>query len=179
MDIDWNLPNLSAEKWALKHAGDTLNIDAVTKTALRKQLAEWITASEIHRQLEKRIEAIVDENGQLAWEKKEARRIAIQESTRAYAQSNCAKWEMAGYAKALFTPPACDSCRCYVQPWTMPDGSRVIVWYTAKDDHRCNTKLMTPWGIVNGCVDLHLSVVSEGKHLGEKIVREPYIKKKK
>jgi len=172
IEIDWNLANEEARQQALNYAGQLIkDVEATTVNAVQRELADWTASAETMDDLTRRIAAIKDDSGQPLFSAQRAETIAVTEATNAYAEANTSAWERAGYARAVFKPSAHIRCRCYVQPWKMPDGSHVIVWYTARDERVCTRPIETPMGTVAGCKALHRMVISEGEHLGKVITR--------
>lgn len=169
IETNWNLANDNATSWARTHAAELMdNITQNTQSAIQQQLADWTQANEGHEQLVQRIMNITDENGSVFGEVR-ARRIATTEATNTYATANSNAWAAAGYAPAAYKPAAHVNCRCYLQPYKTSDGQRVMVWYTARDERVCIQPLTTPWGKVDGCRDLHKTIVSEGPLMGKKV----------
>ena len=166
--VDWNLANEMARQEAMDHAGEMiLGIEDTTRAAVQREVSAWTSSAETMDDLTKRIASLKDEAGQPVFSGTRAETIAVTEATNTYANANIATWERAGYARALFKPGAHVRCRCYVQPWKMPDGTKVIVWYTARDERVCVRPIETPMGTVAGCKGLHRMVVSEGPYLGK------------
>jgi len=60
------------------------------------------------------------------------------------------------------------NCRCWLQPHKMPDGTWVMVWYTARDDLVCTQPLDTPWGTKKGCREMHKMIVSKDQYGGKR-----------
>jgi HK97 family phage portal protein len=172
IDVDWNLANDLARQEALDYAGQMIGgIEETTVNAVKRELSQWTASSETMDDLTKRIAAIKDDAGQAIFSAQRAETIAVTEATNVYASANTGAWEKAGYARAVFKPAAHVRCRCYVQPWRMPDGSKVIVWYTARDERVCTRPIETPMGTVAGCKALHRVVISDGPYLGQVIAR--------
>lgn len=170
IEINWDLANEQAAAWAKQHAGELVtNVMDTTRREVGAQVAEWSQTGEGLEGLTRRIEAMTDDDGGRIFSGQRAETIAITESTNTYSAANANAWQAAGYAPAVYKPAAHVKCRCYLQPWKMPDGSRVLVWYTARDERVCSEPLTTPWGGVAGCRDLHRSIVSEGPMLGKKV----------
>jgi hypothetical protein len=170
--VDWNLTNERAVAWARQHAGEMVSsVTETTKNAVADQVAEWVQTGEGLDGLVKRIQGMKEPgNGKAAFSPVRAEMIAITEATNTYAGANAEAWAGAGYAKAIYKPGAHVKCRCYIQPYKLPDGTKVIVWYTARDERVCEQELTTPWGQVKGCKGLHKTIVSEGQHLGETVL---------
>jgi HK97 family phage portal protein len=170
--VNWNLVNKDVESWARQHAGEMVsNVTRTTRDAVANQVAAWSQTGEGVDGLLKRIQDMTRDDGAPVFGPVRAEMIAITESTNVYAGANSQAWTSAGYAPAVFKPGAHVRCRCYLQPFKMPDGLRVLVWYTAMDERVCTDPITTPWGRVDGCAALHRVVVSEGPHLGKKVSR--------
>jgi hypothetical protein len=170
INIDWNMSNERATAWARQHAGEMVsNVTQTTKNAVADQVAEWSQTGEGIDGLLKRIQSMKEPGGKATFSPVRAEMIAITEATNTYAGANAEAWAAAGYAHAVYKPGAHIKCRCYIQPFKMPDGTKVIVWYTARDERVCTQDLTTPWGTAKGCKDLHKTIVSEGKYLGQKV----------
>ncbi|MHB0922638.1 MAG: phage portal protein [Bellilinea sp.] len=169
INANWDLANEQAAAWAKQHSGDLVtNVMDTTRREVGQQVAEWSQTGEGLEGLTRRIEAMTEEGGRI-FTPDRAETIAITEATNTYSGANALSWQAAGYTPAAYKPAAHVRCRCYLQPWKMRDGSRVLVWYTARDERVCSEPLTTPWGVINGCRDLHRTIVSEGQYLGKKV----------
>lgn len=169
INVDWDLANQQAENWARQHAGELIkDVEATTKQAVSSTVADWSQTSDGLDGLIRRIEDIGDADGAV-FGRQRAETIAITEATNTYGQANADAWEAAGYPRVVFRPGAHVKCRCYIQPWKRPDGSKAIVWYTARDERVCTRPVETPWGKVAGCAGLHKVIVSEGPDLGKQV----------
>lgn len=170
VSINWNLANDNATAWARQNAGEKITkVTETTKRMVGNEVADWSQSSEGLDGLIKRIQEMTDEEGGAIFNRRRAETIAITEATNTYAGANVQAWQAAGYAPAVYRPAAHIKCRCYLQPKKLQDGSRVMVWYTARDERVCTQNLTTPWGTVEGCKGLHGMCISEGTHLGEKV----------
>jgi hypothetical protein len=170
ISINWDLANSNAEAWANQHAGEMIkNLTDTTKFAVADQVAKWSQTGEGVDGLIKRISGLSDENKKPIFNSVRAEMIGITEATNLYAGANNQAWSAAGYAKAAYKPGAHVRCRCYMQPFKLADGTKVLVWYTARDERVCHQPLNAPWGEVKGCAELHKTIVSEGSHMGEKV----------
>ena len=168
--VDWGLANQQAADWTKNHAGELVrDVTETTRRAIGEELAAWSRTDEGIDGLARRIEKMTDEEGKNIFNAYRAETIAITEATNTYAGANALTWQQAGYLPAAFKPAAHPRCRCYLQPWTMADGTKVLVWYTARDERVCNQTIETPWGAVEGCGALHRAVVSEGQYLGQQV----------
>lgn len=169
--LDWALANDAAAQWAANHSHELLQqvelIDNTTREAVGRLVSEWSQTPEGLDGLIGRVEALAETEGS-TFGLGRAETIAITAATDTYAQANAAAWEAAGYPAVRYRPAAHPRCRCYLQPWRRPDGSKAIVWYTARDERVCSDPLTTPWGEVTGCGSLHRTIVSEGPDLGQK-----------
>lgn len=170
VNINWNLANQRAVDWALSHAVERARLlsDTTRKMISNAQtkvediygaVSEWAAQPEALPDLIRRIQEIVPNPVR-------AEMIAVTESTSTFADANSAAWAELGYAAAVYRPASHPNCRCYLQPYKLPNGQRVQVWYTAVDELVCTQPLTTPWGEVEGCQDLHMVIVSEGEYLG-------------
>jgi hypothetical protein len=163
LTTNWELVNQNAAEWARQHSADLVSqVTDTTRQLIRDATAEWVESSQDLPALSARIGEIVENQSR-------GRLIAISESTTVFAEANDAAWQAAGYEPAAFKPTAHPGCRCYTQPARMPDGSKVQVWYTVRDDDVCVRPVETPWGRVNGCKALHMVIVSEGPWLGKRL----------
>jgi hypothetical protein len=97
-----------------------------------------------------------------------AEMIAVTEATNVYAEANAIAWQAAGVLPAVFKPAGHVRCRCWLTTKRLPDGRRVMVWQTARDELVCTQDITTPWGVVQGCRELHNVIVSECEYLGKK-----------
>ena len=168
ISVNWELANEQAAAWAKQHAGELVSgVMDTTKREIGALVAEWTQTGEGLEGLTRRIGNLTEEGSRIFGPER-AETIAITEATNTYASANALSWQQAGYAPAAYRPAAHVKCRCYLQPWRMRDGTKVLVWYTARDERVCTQPLQTPWGQVNGCRELHRVVVSEGSHLGKK-----------
>lgn len=168
--VNWELANANAEAWARQHAGEMIkNITQTTREAVGDLVAQWTKTGEGIDGLIARVAALTDDGGKPIFNSVRAEMIGITEATNVYAGANNQAWSAAGYKPAVKLPGAHVRCRCYVQPFKLGDGTKVLVWYTARDERVCRQNLSAPWGNVKGCADLHRTVVSEGPHMGEKV----------
>lgn len=170
--LDWSLVNQDAVDWAAAHSAELVTeITDTTRTAVQQAVADSVTSGEGVTDLASRLSNILDAGGNPLFSFARSKLIAQTEATTSFANSNNLAWASAGYAKAVFLPgrDSHPNCRCWPQPYTLDDGTKVIVWYTADDEKVCEEPLDTPWGTVLGCRDLHGVVISEGDHLGEQV----------
>jgi hypothetical protein len=166
--VNWGLVNRGAVDWASSHAAALVrNVEPVTRQAVQQAVSDWAASGQPLSNLAGRIRDLSSAEGG-AFSPARAQRIAQTESTNAFAQGNVLAWEAAGVQRAAYQPAAHVNCRCYLQPFRMPDGTFVMVWYTAHDERVCVQPLETPWGEVAGCRNLHDTIVSHGQWLGQK-----------
>lgn len=169
ISVSFDLTNIAARNWAEKYAAEQIaNVSEVTRKAVRRAISDWVSEGRANgiAGLRERLEALTDETGVPLFGEIRAARIARTEATNVYAGATGASLQANGYGKVLYKPAAHVNCRCYIQPATMQDGTKIVVWYTARDELVCTKELDTPWGKVSGCRDLHRTIVSEG-HAGE------------
>ncbi|HBA90866.1 MAG TPA: hypothetical protein DCZ08_03530 [Anaerolineaceae bacterium] len=168
ISVNWELANEQVATWAKRHAGELVTgVMDTTKREIGQQVAQWSQTGEGLDGLTQRIGSLTEEGSRI-FSPERAETIAITEATNSFSAANAMSWQQAGYAPAAYKPAAHVKCRCYLQPWKMSDGTKVLVWYTARDERVCTQPLTTPWGAVDGCRDLHRVVISEGPHLGKK-----------
>ena len=168
VNVNWELANEQAIAQARLHAGELVSgVMDTTRREIGELVARSIQSGEGIDALARRIGDLKEKDSRI-FSPERAETIAITETTNTFAQANSTAWEKSGYGKAAFTPAAHVRCRCYLQPFKMRDGTKVLAWYTARDERVCTQRLTTPWGQVDGCRELHRTVVSEGPHLGKK-----------
>lgn len=171
VSISYDLMNVNAREWALQYAGSQIkNITDTTQKAVQKAIADWITTGRDQgiEGLKIRIRDLKGEDGVPLFGERRADRIAQNEATSIYAGATERGLIDNGYPKTVCKPRAHVNCRCYIQPGRTPDGDKVIVWYTAKDEMVCTQELETPFGVIAGCRNLHKTIISEGR-AGEKL----------
>jgi len=168
--VDWNLANDQAVQWARDNAGQLVRrVTDTTRKEVASLVSEWAQSSEGLQGLVDQIASLGDDDARPIFNRVRAERIAVTEATNTYAGANSTAWSAAGYAPAAYKPGGHVGCRCYIQPFRMPDGTKVMVWYTARDERVCAQPLKTPWGTVSGCRALHRTVISEGQYMGKKV----------
>lgn len=168
--ISWDLVNQQAVEWAREHSGRLVTrVSDATQRMVGEQVAQWSESGETLDDLADRIAGLKSDDGAPVFNRKRAELIASTEATTTFASANAQAWQAAGYAPAAFHPAAHPRCRCYIQPVRLPDGSKVMVWYTARDEMVCQQKINTPWGEVAGCKALHQVIISSGPYLGRKL----------
>jgi hypothetical protein len=170
MEINWGLANQNAVDWARSDAASKVRkINETTRQAIRDEVSDWSKQGGTLDDLTARIEGMTDGSGNPVFDRRRAQLIASTEATDTYAEANNQAWQAAGYAPAAFRPAAHPGCRCYLRPMTLKDGTKVMVWNTARDELVCKKPITTPWGQVEGCGALNGVCVSEGPHMGEKV----------
>ncbi len=161
--MDDTLIHADAAAWARLHTDEL--ISQLTETTIRgvgEVVTSWIeTPGATVGQLEQSLLPILDGNTT------RASRIAITETTRAYAEGNNIVNQRAGTGRALYLPPAHPHCYCSVHLRRVK-GQWVQVWYTNRDEKVCKQPLQTPWGIMEGCRAMQGVIVSEGELAGER-----------
>lgn len=164
IEVDWGLVNQDAVNWSKEFAAD--RVKAITETT-RLQIGEIVSDGLTNGWgIDEIADAISKSTG---FSESRSEVIAITEVTTAFAEANERAWVAAGYAPARFKPSAHPRCRCRLQPHTMPDGTKVLVWHTARDERVCTEPIDTPWRVVKGCKELHRMVVSDGQFLGQSL----------
>jgi hypothetical protein len=167
--VNWGLVNQHAADWAKQYAGKLIsNVTDTTRQGVRDQVGKWIEAKETLPELIKRITDVKGASGGALFGPVRAQMIAITEATNVYAESNANAWQSMGVLPATFKPSGHVRCRCWLTTKKLEDGTRVMVWQTARDDLVCVQDIETPWGTVKGCRELHNTIVSEGDYLGKK-----------
>jgi hypothetical protein len=167
--VNWGLVNQQAADWAQQYAGDLISgVTATTKQGVRDQLEQWVQAKETLPELIERITNISNAAGGSLFGPVRAEMIAVTEATNVYAEANAEAWQAMGVQPAAFKPSGHVRCRCWLTTKKLSDGTRVMVWQTAKDDLVCVQEIETPWGVVQGCRELHNTIVSDGEYLGKK-----------
>jgi hypothetical protein len=168
--ISWDLVNQQAVEWAREHAGKLVTrVSDTTQRMVGDQVARWSESGETLPDLVDRIAGLRDDEGAPIFNRKRAEMIASTEATTTFASANAQAWQAAGYAPAVFHPSAHVRCRCMIKPVRLPDGSKVIIWETARDELVCKQPIKTPWAEVEGCRALHRVIVSAGPYLGRKL----------
>jgi hypothetical protein len=174
--INWDLANQQAADWARAHAEERSRlISQTTRDKIAKaqgqlkdvygEVATWIEQPEAMPDLINRITVIVGDP-------KRAEAIAVTEATATFADANTNAWATAGYERVVVKPDYHVNCRCYTQPYKLPDGTKVIVSYTARDELVCKTtKIEVPWQAepMMGCRAMHTVVISGGEYSGMKL----------
>lgn len=167
--ISYDLTNQRAREIALLQVLESVvAINDTTKRAIQSAVADWKAKGNENgvQGLIDRVKFLKDRNGNPIFDMARAERIAQSEATEVYAIATEEALVANGYPKALYKPKAHVGCRCYIQP-ASKGNEKYIVWYTVRDEMVCKQELDTPWGIVQGCRELHRTVVSEG-HAGKK-----------
>jgi SPP1 gp7 family putative phage head morphogenesis protein len=143
-DIDWELANMAAERWARRFGAQLIRgVTDTTRQRVADTVADWTTNNESIGQLAKRL---AEPGGPFGLNR--ARTIAVTETTRAYAEGNMAAWRESkviqrrrwntnvdeavcpicgplhnvvvglneSYPGGLSEPPAHPNCRCWITP---------------------------------------------------------------
>lgn len=174
--INWDLANQQAADWARAHAEERSQlISQTTRDRIARaqgkledvygEVATWIEQPEAMPDLIGRINKIVGDPAR-------AEAIAVTEATATFADANTSAWAAAGYVPVVVKPDYHVNCRCYTQPYKLPDGTKVIVSYTARDELVCKTtKIQVPWQPepMKGCRSMHTVVISGGDYSGMKL----------
>jgi SPP1 gp7 family putative phage head morphogenesis protein len=88
-DIDWELANMAAERWARRFGAQLIRgVTDTTRQRVADTVADWTTNNESIGQLAKRL---AEPGGPFGLTR--ARTIAVTETTRAYAEGNMAAWK--------------------------------------------------------------------------------------
>jgi hypothetical protein len=162
MAFDNALAHEPAARWAREYTDQVLDqLGTTTQGSVGEVLENWITQGGTRQDLVDVLKPILDDNEQ------RADLTAVTESTRAFAQGAAITYLAAGMPSVSFAPPGHPGCRCWLRPVYLKSGEWVVVWSTNRDEVVCKRKIDTPWGIVEGCRDLHDVVVSEGAYLGQ------------
>lgn len=164
--VDDDLVNQDAASWATRYTDDLLRqFNTTTERGVGQIIQSWIsTPGADMGDLEKQLLPYLDKNQTRAW------RVAVTETTRAYAEGNNIAHIRAGVPAAAYKPPAHPNCYCTLSVRRLRSTNEwVQVWYTNVDEKVCRQPLETPWGTVSGCRALHGVIVSEGEHLGKHI----------
>lgn len=159
---DWALVNADASRWAREYVGQLITkVNDTTKESVRQTVQTWI---ETKAELPELRRALTPTFG-----RQRAELIAVTEVTRAYDEANDMVRQRLGMPATAFKAPAHPACRCFTRPKLLPSGEWVVIWQTVRDKTVCQRPFDTPWGVVNGCADLHHVVVSEGDNLGKRV----------
>jgi hypothetical protein len=152
-----------AAAWARRHAGELVKqIADTSRTAIGEAVASWIeTPGATMQDLTDSLQRILGSNVA------RAQRIAVTETTRAYAEGADEARRAAGLPATQFKPPLHVSCRCWDSPTQLESGEWVVVWQTNRDEVVCHTLFPTPWGEVRGCADMQGRVISAGPLFGQ------------
>ena len=162
--VNDDLVNADAAQWANQYT-DTLlqQMGTTSRNGVGKIIDGWVsTPGADLGDLERQLKPYLDDNQIRAW------RVAVTETTRAYAEGNNIAHIRAGISPAIYTPPAHPNCYCTLSVRHLRQANAwVQVWYTNNDEKVCRQPLETPWGTVNGCRALNGIIVSEGSYLGQ------------
>lgn len=165
IEFDDTLANAAAARWARQRAGELIELLTATSRKLIGQvMGNWIeTPGSTLGSLAEQLLPITGQNADRAFT------IAVTETTNAYSAGEVAAYEEAGLPRAVFAPAAHPRCRCWPRPKRLKTGEWVVLWTTNRDEIVCKTPITTPWGVVEGCRELHNTVISEGPYLGKNL----------
>jgi hypothetical protein len=158
------LSHRAAAAWARGRATELVELlDETTTKSVNSLLARWIeTPGSQLGDLVEELTPIL--SGNVA----RAELIATTETTTAYAEGEAIVYREAGIPEPVFKPAAHPRCRCWTSVQRV-QGKFVVVWQTNRDELVCEEPIQTPWGVVEGCKELHTMVISEGEWLGRKV----------
>ena len=158
LTISYDLTNQNAQNYALLWQALSVKTD---RKAVTEAILQWRASGENLEYLSKILLELKDATGMPLFSMERAERIARSEAPSIYSGAKAYALEANGYPKVSYLPKAHVGCRCYIQPGKMQDGTKVVIWYTAKDELVCKQELETPWGVVKGCRELHRTIISE------------------
>ena len=162
ISINWGLVNKDAVAYSKQSQYEHVQgLTPAQRAAFQIAFSTWIGQGNA-------IPVLIEQVANILGDVARAEVVTRTEVTRIRAMVAVAGWVQRGYVPPLLLPPLCDGCRCFLQPWKMPDNQRVIVWLTCNDDWRCMTPFALPWGTVNGCKGLHGLIISSGAHMGRR-----------
>jgi len=163
ISFDDELANAAAARWAREYAGKLVDLmNSTSQNVVGEIVANWIeTPGSTLGDLTNRLTPLLADNSERALS------ISVTETTSAYAQGEAVVYENLGIPRAVFLPPGHPRCRCWVATKRVRD-QWVVVWLANRDEVTCQTPIRTPWGRVEGCRELHNTVISEGEFLGRK-----------
>lgn len=158
------LAHEAAAAWARTRTTELVDLlDETTTRLVNEALARWIETP--RSQLGDLVEELTPiMNGNAS----RAELIATTETTNAYAEGEAIVYREAGIPEPVFRPAAHPRCRCWTSVQRV-QGQFVVVWQTNRDELVCVEPIQTPWGVVEGCKELHTMVISEGEWLGRKV----------
>jgi hypothetical protein len=132
LSFDWTLAHATARDWALQHTDTLLAQLGVTNNRVVGQaVANWITNGEPLSALIRDLEIVFGST--------RAERIAITETTRAFAQGTLQGYALAGYGVNPPTVPIPQHvrCRCGYGLRFNADGSAEYIYFTSVDERVC------------------------------------------
>jgi hypothetical protein len=162
--FDTSLAHADAIAWARGHTDDLLNqLGTTSQRVVGELLASYAeTPGMTIGDLTAQLKPLFEQDDIRSW------RIAITETTRAFAEGNKLAYTRAGLPSVAYHAPAHVNCRCTDAARRLKNGEYVITWITNRDDLVCSRPVSTPWGTVDGCRGLHDVVISDGPYMGKK-----------
>lgn len=110
IEIDWTLANDPAAEWAIRHGHEVVGDMAKrTNARIQKEISNWIVNKEPFKQLVRRVQL-----DPLLYSAERARRIAVTEVTRAYAEGNREAWRQSRIITSMVWQTAGDEKVCPV-----------------------------------------------------------------
>lgn len=105
--VDWELVNVDAAEWALNYSHLLMNdISSTTRRAIQREIAYYVENSMTINQLRDRIMSLS------TFSETRANRIAVTETTRAYAEGNMRAWSDLDYVERVRWQTANDDLVC-------------------------------------------------------------------
>lgn len=105
--VDWELVNVDAAEWALNYSHLLMNdISSTTRRAIQREIAYYVENSMTISQLRDRIMSLS------TFSETRANRIAVTETTRAYAEGNMRAWSDLDYVERVRWQTANDDLVC-------------------------------------------------------------------
>lgn len=164
--FDTGLAHAEAVEWARTYTDNLLNqLGTTTERVIGEMLANYAeTPGATIGELVNQLKPVLDGNDVRAW------RVAVTETTRAFAEGNAIAYRQAGLPRVLFHAPLHVNCRCTDRAKRLSTGEWVVVWETNKDELVCTKPVMGPQGLmVAGCRALNGVCISEGPNYGKKV----------
>jgi hypothetical protein len=163
--FDDTMAHAQAAQWARRFTDELLNrLGTTNRQVVGEVLANWAeTPGATMGQLTDQLQRVLDVN------QARAAMIGTTEVTRAYAEGEDLAYQAAGVPAMAFKPPGHPYCRCFPSAKRLSNGQWVVIWQTNRDEIVCRTPINTPWGVVQGCRELHNVVISEGQWAGQKL----------
>ena len=162
ISVSWDLANEAAASWARSYGFDLVRgITRVTQRQLQKEISAWVVNDESLGTLIKRLS---DDKGPFS--PKRARRIAVTETTRSFAEGNQIAWKESGVVKKKRWNTSNDELTC---PLCSPLHNEVVELDKKFSDgtdsppRHVNCRCwLTPWveGVEELEVGLNLDAVS-------------------